>query len=447
MRTRTLLLTASIGAIALVACGDAPDSMSGAPRRITIGASGGTSVAAGSAALDERMAMVPWFDVEYSFAGELPDLGAEAGSWRFAPGLEPSDERVASLARALGVDGDVRRLAADMGGGWMVGPDDYSAPTLTVAADAMLSWWYSGMTDSRAIVSCAEPPVDPTTSEPVKTSCVEPTPPSGVPSADEARRLAESLLDDLGVDVGDYRLDVYADDWNASVIGFRSLGGVEVPITVSVGFGADAALTWASGVLAEPVQDADYPIVSTADGLARLNSGDFGWGMYGGGVARGGVATDMAMPADAVPPAEGEVVEVALVSVELGLTQVWDADGTVWLLPAYVFADADGGTYSVLAVADEYIVVPEVPEVPADTVPVDTVTVPDAVEPIIDAADAAALVGLTEADAVDRAARLGWELRIVRLDGVDLAVTDDLRSNRVNVAVDGGVVTEIVSVG
>ncbi|MFM8266946.1 MAG: hypothetical protein ACKOA2_02890 [Ilumatobacteraceae bacterium] len=447
MRTRTLFLTASIGAIALVACGDAPDSMSGAPRKITLGASGTPSVAAGGAALDEKMSMLPWFDVEYSFTGELPDLGTEAGSWRFAPGLEPSEERVVSLARALGVEGDVRRLSADMGGGWMVGPDDYSAPTLTVAADAMLSWWYNGMIDSSATVSCVEPSSDPTTSEPIKSLCVEPAPPSGVPSADEARGLAESLFDDLGIDVGDYRLDVYADDWSASVTGFRSLGGVEVPITVSAGYGADAALTWASGMLAEPEQDANYPIVSTADGLARLNSGDFGWGMYGGGVARGGVATDMAMPADAGVPAEGETLEVILVSVELGLTQVWDTDGTVWLLPAYVFTDADGGNYSVLAVTDEYIVVPEVPTVPVDTVPVDTVTVPDIVDPMVDPADAAALVGLAESDAVERAAGIGWELRIVRLDGVDLAVTDDLRTNRVNVAVDGGVVTEIVSVG
>lgn len=446
MRTRTLLLTASIGAIALVACGDAPDSMSGAPRKITVGASGGPSVAAGGMALDEKMSMLPWFDVEYSFTGELPDLGTEAGSWRFAPGLEPSEDRIVSLARALGVEGDVRRLSADMGGGWMVGPDDYSAPTLTVAADAMLSWWYSGMIDSRASVSCAVPEgtVGDTGTAPVDTTCVEPAPPVGVPTADEARGLAESVFDDLGIDLGDYRLDVYADDWSASVTGFRSLGGVEVPITVSVGFGAEAALTWASGVLAEPEQDADYPIVTTADGLTRLNSGDFGWGMYGGGVARSGVATDMLMPADAGMPAEGETLEVALVSVELGLTQVWDADGTVWLLPAYVFADADGATYSVLAVTDEYIVVPEVP---VDTVPLDTVTVPDVVEPMVDPADAAALVGLAEDEAVKVASSSGWELRIVRLDGVDLAVTDDLRTDRVNVAVDGGVVTEIVSVG
>ena len=34
---------------------------------------------------------------------------------------------------------------------------------------------------------------------------------------------------------------------------------------------------------------------------------------------------------------------------------IWDADNTIWLLPAYTFGTADGGLYTVIAVDDAFI--------------------------------------------------------------------------------------------
>ena len=59
------------------------------------------------------------------------------------PGSKPDLDRIAKLAASLGVQGDVRTLPQDQGGGWAVGPEDYSGPVLTVGADGMLSWWLS----------------------------------------------------------------------------------------------------------------------------------------------------------------------------------------------------------------------------------------------------------------------------------------------------------------
>ena len=39
----------------------------------------------------------------------------------------------------------------------------------------------------------------------------------------------------------------------------------------------------------------------------------------------------------------------------------------------------------------------------------------------------------------------GWTLRSARIDGVEQALTDDLQWNRINIAVDAGIVTEIVA--
>lgn len=57
------------------------------------------------------------------------------------------------------------------------------------------------------------------------------------------------------------------------------------------------------------------------------------------------------------------------------------------------------------------------------------------------------LVGLTEDEAAEAADALGWEVRVIRRDGEDLAMTMDLRPNRVNVEVTDGEVTEVLQIG
>ena len=54
-------------------------------------------------------------------------------------------------------------------------------------------------------------------------------------------------------------------------------------------------------------------------------------------------------------PSQLEPVTVTLNSVKPDLIMQWAADGTIWLLPAYTFGSADGGIYTVIAVADAYI--------------------------------------------------------------------------------------------
>ena len=46
------------------------------------------------------------------------------------------------------------------------------------------------------------------------------------------------------------------------------------------------------------------------------------------------------------------VNDVEIVDARLGLASQWQPDGSVLVVPAYEFTDADGGTWSVIAVAD-----------------------------------------------------------------------------------------------
>jgi hypothetical protein len=60
-------------------------------------------------------------------------------------------------------------------------------------------------------------------------------------------------------------------------------------------------------------------------------------------------------PAAPVPGASVSwpVHEVEIVDARLGLATQWQADGSVVIVPAYAFTDTDGGTWSVIAVADD----------------------------------------------------------------------------------------------
>ena len=105
----------------------------------------------------------------------------------------------------------------------------------------------------------------------VMPECAAPEPPVGVPTKDEALATAKQLFADWGYDVDSYQFDEpYADEWGASVNASLLLDGMKAPVMLSVGFGENGAVTYASGSLAEPQRGADYPTIGAAAGLERL---------------------------------------------------------------------------------------------------------------------------------------------------------------------------------
>ena len=204
--------------------------------------------------------------ITYVFDGDAVDLTAPAPSWYFDPTVSPTTEQIEALARALGVEGEVRELAADMGDGWMVGPDTYEEPTLNVGADAMQSWWYNP--GNTAVVSppCElYPPGDPMGDfgdtpiiapdapgtdagaatdvvtepaiEPAETPvCEAPAPPANVPDQATAEAKARALLDTLGFAADSYEFETYADEWSANVTGYLVLEGIRTSMSVNVGY-------------------------------------------------------------------------------------------------------------------------------------------------------------------------------------------------------------------
>ncbi|MEI7547404.1 MAG: hypothetical protein WCK21_05025, partial [Actinomycetota bacterium] len=326
--------------------------------------------------------------------------------------------RVAKMAAALGVKGAVQELAADQGGGWQVGSADSTAASLMVSHDGLLSWWFNpdpSLTGSS--IGCAvsastteapattiggeisaRPDATVTTTVPVAPpECPAPTPPAGVPTNDAAQASAQKLFAQLGYAVSKYQFETYADEWGANVTAFLMIDGHRSPLTASVGFGAEGAITWASGSLATPEKAGEYPLVGTKSGIDRLRDGSW-MGYYGSpGImtavgTRANTITETAVASGnsnsgnsnsgsaAVPPLgtvpvdqpvcvpaadcvpetylPPEPITVHLNAAHLDLTMVWDVDGTVWLLPAYTFVAVDGGTFTVIAIDSQFIDLP-----------------------------------------------------------------------------------------
>jgi hypothetical protein len=456
----------------------------------------------------------------YTYTGIDGDLGL-AQVWRFDSA--PVDlAKVKALAALFGVEGDPVALSADQGGGYVVGSQDYSGPALYVYADGLGSWSYSPgftytgcLTPPIAVDDAVEvPSVEPaqgSTSEgmPIPSAVDDSSAPSDIPLVavpdmsvscvppapevnDTLKEEAERMLADVLAAVGTVRADVsvtsMSDDWSTSATAAHRFGGVDSAVSTYVGFSA-GELSWASGILAVPTLVGSYPQVTYQHAVERFNTRPM-WPAMPYAVAKGdaaAVATDVAssdivaageavdgcatspadLPVEVLVPEQQEPVAVGLSSPAPYLVQVWDADGTVWLVPAYRFKAVDG-EYSfdvdVVSLVDEYLVTPDMPvaatsdtsgvQVVEEVVPMDPVQ-----EPVMSDVECAApsedmlrsvadtWVGLTETEAVAAAEAAAATLRVVSYDGVEFPVTADWSPTRVNVEVVDGVVVAVVSIG
>ena len=297
LRSRRFALAAAALLIGLSACGDDTKSATplsspaGSPVVIEFGnSSGGGSAEMASTA--DRM-MMPMGKITYVFDGTAPDLGASSGAWTFPLGAAPDEARIRKIADLLGVTGELVQLPAEQGGGWMIGAADYTTANLSVSADGMLSWWFSPTpvpyddgcmvvmpadgTEGGGSTGASSDSVGGDVAVAPPEEICEPEAPANVPTADEALETAKTLYGELGYDVSTLEFETYADEWSANVTAYVLLNGARSPMSMSIGFGAEGAVTWASGLLATPVPAADYPLVSVEQAIERLNDETGRW--------------------------------------------------------------------------------------------------------------------------------------------------------------------------
>ena len=506
-----------------VACGDDPDASGPPILRIAGGVSSDRNSADSSltGAPESSGDKMMWMGQQHFTAvGDLPSLDTDAPSYVISAS-DVAKGDLNSLREVFSLKDEFVAQDANMGGGYLAG--DYNTgdlPTMYVSADATHYWsyqapWSRSMTD----VGCAIPPVaegdtvpsvEPPVSEGSTEAGVEPcsiqVAPENVPSAAQAEDLFDQMLKDLGLKPKDFITESYADEWNASVTGYLTIDGVRTSLSWSASYGADAELVWASGVLAEVTQAADYPRIGTAQGIERLNNDQqYGWG---GPMARGGVVyDDMAVASPGAPRAlaqgiepvseevvgvtvdaepeimpmtvttepetlegtvdsppiaqEMPVIEIEIVAVEEELLSLYGEDGLIYLVPGYAFlaAEESGWTprYMVSALPDEFIEEAntdsvDVPTTDVTEAPVPETIVPETIDPsdpVVDAEieitqeAADTLLGMTEDDATKMAANNGWGVRVGQRDDEMFALTADWRAIRVTLTIVADEVTKV----
>ncbi|MGR0318290.1 hypothetical protein [Agromyces sp. ZXT2-3] len=316
------------------------------------GAAGSTEgglVAPGAA--EQRMAGDAALSSPYGFgrnsfsATGLSTAGGSAAAYAFDAPAASDPETVGALAAALGVEGEP--VLAN--GAWTVGPQDGTAPTLWVSLDGTMSFSYS------------DPAKDPWVCEEGADVCE----PSGeLPSEAAAIDAMRALLAAAGRDPGAY--EITSETWEGAVT--RSATALPVVDGQAIDTGWSVEVTTdgifsAYGALAELVPMGDYAVVGEQEAFERLSDPRFGAQMTIMPLAVQEQVdeeiTEWVPPTEppAVPAAgtalSWPVNDVEIVDARLGLASQWQPDGSVLVVPAYEFTDADGGAWSVVAVADE----------------------------------------------------------------------------------------------
>lgn len=283
---------------------------------------------------------------EFSASG-LSDSAGSAAAYAFDARAASDAGTVAALAAALGVEG-TPTLA---NGSWTVGPQDGTAASLWVSLDGTLSFSYSN------------PAINPWKCADGAETCEQPV---GEPPAEQAAIDAlRSLLASTGRDPAAFEFT--SETWEGAVTrsaqAWPVVDGQRIDQGWSVELSKDGMVS-AYGALAGLVDIGAYPVVSEQEAFERLSDPRFGASMTNLPIDLR-EQTALTEPLEWVPPTEPPAVptagtslawpvnDVEIVDARLGLASQWQPDGSVLVVPAYEFTDADGGTWSVIAVADD----------------------------------------------------------------------------------------------
>ncbi|MFF3065416.1 hypothetical protein ACFVQ3_12715 [Oerskovia sp. NPDC057915] len=352
-----------------VATADAPIAL----QDLAAGSRGAAPEGAAMGAGDAKMSSMHGFGGRTVFTSAgLGTEGTSAPAWAFDAAGTFSAETAAKVASALGVAGEPRQEY----GTWTVGPNDGQGPTVSVQPDGTTSVSFNDPSkDPWACAVVAVPGSGTATTEEMEAD-----PQAGcgqqdlgqAPAPDAAISTSKDVLGSLGLDPAAFEYTTESYDGEGKILAVSAAQVVEgqrTGIVWSMTY-SGAGLSSLYGSLAPTVPMGDYAVVSPTVAVERLGDPRFGSPAMIA-YARGGDAsmllegatTDVA-PVEpevpVVPPTAGAgaafswpVDEVTITSARLGWAVHYQADGGAVLVPSYELSDAEGSTWSVIAVADD----------------------------------------------------------------------------------------------
>jgi len=430
----------------------------------------GAPMAANDAAVGEGAKMIAPWNPQFELGPDAELEGSKGGVHRVNT---PTPDRVKQLFARLMPGVDVEEVPAAEGGGWRTPWQDGSA-NMYVSAGGY--WSYSAAYTQTAVV-CAEP-LD---GDEADASCGVTQQPSNLPDGAAAIELTSELVSDLGLGNGEIIL-AYEDDWGVSIewrpdLNEIDLGNNANTLSSWFNYGEDSELTYAGGQLIDLDYIGDYPTIDSARALTEAYPTNSMTAMPAidcvqpmpaetGQVVKGAdgasypeTTTDQptedgiepaveptAQPAvdpavdpvvDPYYPCGGEPTPVKLIKARRIHTVLWDAQSSLWIVPAYEYTSEDGSTWTATALDPSYI------ERGGEDSPA---------EPVADEPGTAAspdqsggstggwtgadsLIGMSEEDALRAADSAQIPARVIERDGEPQMTTKDYLPGRLNLVV------------
>ncbi|KQV24693.1 hypothetical protein [Yonghaparkia sp. Root332] len=314
----------SVLAIAAVTAASLVITQPFAPRAPLFTAAGGAAEqsAFGAAAESSDLRIGVWKQYEYVAGDGLATSGGSGAAYALERTGAP-EATLDGLADVFDLVGEAVRASYfdESYPSYIVGPEDGSAPALTITWAGTASWWYSDPAAS-GWTSCAVPgdvgadgtageaPADEPLPEIAPEIC-EPVPPTGgaMPSEDEARDEAAAILTATGLDVDAEDIRVTADDWQTVASANLVVDGVETALDWAVAWGPGGEIAWAYGHAVDIVGRGTFGTVSERDAVSRLSDGRWfgaaGPEFQGGGVGIAEMAGDAAFE-QGMPGTDGD---------------------------------------------------------------------------------------------------------------------------------------------
>ncbi|MER3388968.1 MAG: hypothetical protein RJQ01_02950 [Microcella sp.] len=427
----------SVSAVAAVAVGSLVIANPFAPQPLftASGQGGSSALSAASESADADLRIAQWIDYEYLPGEGLSTTGGRGAVYALQRIGSP-ESVLGQVSARYGVDGPVERTEYfdEQYPSYVVGPEDGSAPSVTISWVGTANWWYSNPGGYPPVIREDE-------SEFVEPRLED----SLAPAEAEARSLASGTFAATGLEVAPADITVAVDAYQTMASANLTVDGVTTALDWGIAWSAQTGeLVWAYGHAIEVVERGTFDTVSAVAAVDRLSDwrwfGAAGPAYQGGysilaaesGVARDAVAGDpdasVSSPVEPEPaepgaeeptptepmpvepgggagggagapdeeqpepvePGEGEptptepeplpeplpepeTVVVTVEKAEATLLMLWDAQGNAWLVPGYAMQQPEGWWNAVVSLVEGVIALPE---------PIDPATIePGVIEP------------------------------------------------------------------
>ncbi|MEL0149540.1 MAG: hypothetical protein VW805_04590 [Pontimonas sp.] len=304
-----------------------------------------------------------YIDYEYVPGADLSDVPGSGVVYQLELSGDPL-QILAGLGEVYGLEGtpEASQYFDEVWPGYVLGPEDWSGPTLNLTWSGTGPWYYSDP-DAYQQPTCREIEPEESSEELGGFECENPEPSGPLPSVAEATDMAVELFQKSGLKVTASEVTVLAnDEWGVGLSAIQTIEGVDTALEWSVFFAPGPTLASVSGHAATPQSRGVFDTVSPRDALERLESGLW-WGspapLYHSGFDS--VFEDSHSFDEPLSFEPGDVITVTVDSADEAPLLIWDAQGTAWLVPGYIMRHGDEpwNASAVISVEEGVIALPD----------------------------------------------------------------------------------------